>query len=245
MDFALDARTQELREQLLDFMAEKIVPGRAASSTSSWRRWTTPGPGTAPVLQELRAEARERGLWNLFLPGRARRRADQPPVRAPGRDHRPQPAPRPGRAQLRRARHRQHGGAGRMFGSPEQKEQWLNPLLRRRDPLGLRDDRARRRLLRRHQHRHAIVRDGDEYVINGRKWWITGAMNPQCAIFIVMGKTDPEAERHRQQSMVLVPPRHPGRRGRAPDDGLRVRRPRPRRPRRAALRGRPGAGRAT
>ena len=90
-----------------------------------------------------------------------------------------------------------------------------------------------------------IERDGDDYVINGRKWWITGAMNPDCEIFIVMGKTDPDAERHRQQSMILVPRDTPGVDGRARHAGLRLRRPRPRRPRRDRLRRRPGARRAT
>ena len=117
--------------------------------------------------------------------------------------------PRPARAQLRGARHRQHGGAGE-FGTPEQQERWLDPLLdgtirsafAMTEPDVASSDAT--------NIETSIVRDGDEYVINGRKWWITGAMNPQCEIFIVMGKTDPDAERHRQQSMILVPRDTPG-----------------------------------
>jgi acyl-CoA dehydrogenase len=97
-----------------------------------------------------------------------------------------------------------------MFGSAEQKERWLTPLLdgtirsafAMTEPDVASSDAT--------NIETSIVRDGDEYVIDGRKWWITGAMNPQCEIFIVMGKTDPDAERHRQQSMVLVPRDTPG-----------------------------------
>ena len=80
----------------------------------------------------------------------------------------------------------------------------------RRDPLGLPDDRARGRLVRRHQHRDRDRRDGDDYVINGRKWWSSGVGDPRCKIAIVMGKTDPDADKHRQQSQILVPLDTPG-----------------------------------
>jgi acyl-CoA dehydrogenase len=97
-----------------------------------------------------------------------------------------------------------------MFGTPEQKKQWLEPLLNGEirsafamtEPDVASSDATNIEL--------SIVRDGDEYVINGRKWWITGAMNPNCKIFIVMGKTDPTADRHRQQSMILVERETPG-----------------------------------
>ena len=80
------------------------------------------------------------------------------------------------------------------YGTPEQKKQWLEPLLEGEDPLGLRDDRARRGVVGRDQHpERRIVRDGDDYVINGRKWWTSGAGDPRCKIFIFMGKTDPDA----------------------------------------------------
>jgi acyl-CoA dehydrogenase len=97
-----------------------------------------------------------------------------------------------------------------MFGTPEQQEEWLYPLLEGEirsafamtEPDVASSDATNIEL--------SIVRDGDEYVINGRKWWITGAMNPECEVLIVMGKTDPDADRHRQQSMVLVPRDAPG-----------------------------------
>jgi acyl-CoA dehydrogenase len=210
MDFALDARTQELQEQLLDFMAAKIEPAEpvfhdqleAMTDPFAW--------SSAPVLQELRAEARDRGLWNLFLPG------DEygagltnlqyaPLAEITGRSGHLAPpalncaAPDTGNMEVLA-----------MFGSAEQKERWLIPLLAgtirsafaMTEPDVASSDAT--------NIETSIVRDGDEYVINGRKWWITGAMNPQCEIFIVMGKTDPDAERHRQQSMVLVPRDTPG-----------------------------------
>ena len=109
------------------------------------------------------------------------------------------------------------------FGSPEQQKRWLQPAARRRDPVVVRDEPSptspsptRPTLPPR------IERDGDEYVINGRKWWITGAMNPQAEIFIVMGKTDPSASRHRQQSMILVPRGRPRGDDRAGHGDLRL-----------------------
>jgi acyl-CoA dehydrogenase len=210
MDFALDARTQELQEQLLDFMAAKIEPAEpvfhdqleAMADPFAW--------STAPVLQELRAEARERGLWNLFLPGDdygagLTNLQYAPLAEITGRSGHLAPpalncaAPDTGNMEVLA-----------MFGSAEQKERWLTPLLdgtirsafAMTEPDVASSDAT--------NIETSIVRDGDEYVINGRKWWITGAMNPQCEIFIVMGKTDPDAERHRQQSMVLVPRDSPG-----------------------------------
>jgi acyl-CoA dehydrogenase len=210
MDFALDARTQELQEQLLDFMATKIEPAEpvfrdqlaAMEDRFAW--------STAPVLQELRAEARNRGLWNLFLPGEEygaglTNLQYAPLAEVTGRSGHLAPpalncaAPDTGNMEVLA-----------MFGSPEQMERWLTPLLdgslrsafAMTEPDVASSDAT--------NIETSIVRDGDSYVINGRKWWITGAMNPQCEIFIVMGKTDPDAERHRQQSMILVPRDTPG-----------------------------------
>jgi acyl-CoA dehydrogenase len=215
MDFALDARTQELQEQLLDFMATKIEPAEpvfrdqlaAMEDRFAW--------STVPVLQELRAEARDRGLWNLFLPGEEygaglTNLQYAPLAEVTGRSGHLAPpalncaAPDTGNMEVLA-----------MFGSPEQKERWLTPLLdgRIRSAFAMTEpDVASSDAT---NIETSIVRDGDSYVINGRKWWITGAMNPQCEIFIVMGKTDPEAprdraQRHRQQSMILVPRDTPG-----------------------------------
>ncbi len=214
MDFALDARTQELQEQLLDFMAAKVEPAEpvfhdqleAMADRFAW--------STAPVLQELRAEARDRGLWNLFLPGAPDGQSHgagltnlqyAPLAEITGRSGHLAPpalncaAPDTGNMEVLA-----------MFGSPEQQERWLTPLLdgtirsafAMTEPDVASSDAT--------NIETSIVRDADSYVINGRKWWITGAMNPQCEIFIVMGKTDPDAERHRQQSMILVPRDTPG-----------------------------------
>jgi acyl-CoA dehydrogenase len=205
MDFALDARTQELQEQLLDFMATRIEPAEPVfhdqlAGLDDRFAWST-----APVLQELRAEAKKLGLWNLFLPGEEHGAGltnlqYAPLAEITGRSGHLAPpalncaAPDTGNMEVLA-----------MFGSAEQKERWLSPLLEgtirsafaMTEPDVASSDAT--------NIETSIVRDGDEYVINGRKWWITGAMNPECEIFIVMGKTDPGAERHRQQSMVLVP----------------------------------------
>lgn len=209
MDFALDARTQELQEQLLDFMVSRIEPAEpvfheqlaALDDPFAW--------STTPVLQELRAEARARGLWNLFLPGEEGAGLTNlqyaPLAEITGRaGHLAPPAlncsaPDTGNMEVLA-----------MFGDAEQKERWLQPLLAgairsafaMTEPDVASSDAT--------NIETSIVRDGDEYVLNGRKWWITGAMNPECEIFIVMGKTDVTAERHRQQSMVLVPRDTPG-----------------------------------
>ena len=211
MDFAHDERTQELIDRLEDFMAERIVPSepvfhqQLAELADRWA-WST-----VPVLTELQAEARERGLWNLFLP---REHADSPGLSnlqyAPlaeitGRCGHLAPAalncaaPDTGNMEVLS-----------LFGTPEQKERWLQPLLRAeiRSAFAMTEPDVASSDATNIATR--IERDGDEYVINGRKWWITGAMNPHAEILIVMGKTDPSASRHRQQSMVLVPRDAPG-----------------------------------
>ncbi|TIC85132.1 acyl-CoA dehydrogenase [Nocardioides sp. GY 10113] len=212
MDFAHDARTIEMQENLRDFLdthvhpAEPVFRDQLSALSDRWA-WDS-----APVLGDLRAEARSRGLWNLFLPG-----ADNPHgggltnlqyaplAELSGRAMHLAPAamncaaPDTGNMEVLE-----------MFGDEAQKKEWLEPLLdgtirsafAMTEPDVASSDAT--------NIGTSIVRDGDEYVINGRKWWITGAMNPNCRIFIVMGKTDPTADRHRQQSMVLVPRDTPG-----------------------------------
>jgi acyl-CoA dehydrogenase len=208
MDFAHDARTEELRAELLDFMASHVEPAEPlfdAQLGASENRWSW---DTVPALVELRAEARRRGLWNLFLPG-----ADgagltnlqyAPLAEITGRSHL-------GPAALNCAA----PDTGNMevlhdFGTDAQKKEWLEPLLegRIRSAFAMTEPDVASSDATNIATR--IERDGDEYVINGRKWWITGAMNPNARIFIVMGKTDPGADRHRQQSMILVPRDTPG-----------------------------------
>jgi acyl-CoA dehydrogenase len=208
MDFSFDARTEELRATLLDFLHTHVEPAEAtfadqlASSGDPWA-WDA-----VPVLSDLREEARRRGLWNLFLPGEAGAGLTNlqyaPLAEISGRSHLAPAAmncaaPDTGNMEVLH-----------LFGTDAQKKEWLDPLLSGEirsafamtEPDVASSDATNIEL--------SIVRDGDHYVLNGRKWWITGAMNPNCRIFIVMGKTDPSAERHRQQSMILVPREAPG-----------------------------------
>jgi acyl-CoA dehydrogenase len=208
MDFGFDAKTESLRGELLDFMdsrvypAEKVFHEQLAALPDRWA-WST-----VPVLAELRAQARARGLWNLFLPGEHGAGLTNvqyaPLAEITGRSHLAPAAlncsaPDTGNMEVLA-----------QFGSPEQQARWLKPLLdgsirssfAMTEPDVASSDAT--------SIATSIARDGDEYVINGRKWWITGALNPNAEIFIVMGKTDPSAERHRQQSMILVPRATPG-----------------------------------
>jgi acyl-CoA dehydrogenase len=211
MDFAPDDKTRELVDRLERFMADRVVPAEPTFHRQLGEledRWAW---SEAPVLKELQAEARELGLWNAFLP---REHAASPGLTnlqyAPlaeitGRSGHLAPAalncaaPDTGNMEVLS-----------LFGTDEQKERWLEPLLRGEirsafamtEPDVASSDAT--------NIATSIERDGDEYVLNGRKWWITGAMNPRCEILIVMGKTDPSASRHRQQSMVLVPRDTPG-----------------------------------
>jgi acyl-CoA dehydrogenase len=211
MDFDFDDKTTELRDRLLTFMADRIVPSEPVFHEQLGRLENPWAWSTTPVLNELRAEARELGLWNLFLPAE---HADSPGLTnlqyAPlaeitGRSGHLAPAvlncsaPDTGNMEVLS-----------LFGTPEQKERWLRPLLAAeiRSSFAMTEPDVASSDATNIETR--IERDGDEYVLNGRKWWITGAMNPEAEIFIVMGKTDPSASRHRQQSQVLVPRDTPG-----------------------------------
>ncbi|MFF2509418.1 acyl-CoA dehydrogenase family protein [Streptomyces sp. NPDC058067] len=209
MDFAFDARTEELRAKLLAFMDEYVYPAEAVAHEQRAELaspWDTPA-----VVEELKAEARRQGLWNLFLPdaqyGAGLTNLQYAPLaEITGRS--PQLAPT--------ALNCAAPDTGNMevlsqFGDETHKKQWLEPLLAGEirsafamtEPEVASSDATNITTL--------IERDGDEYVITGRKWYISGAMNPDCKIFIVMGKTDPEGpDIRRQQSMVLVPRDTPG-----------------------------------
>ena len=208
MEFAYDDRTVELQQRLEAFLTECVYPAepvhheQVAAAGDPWAR--------PPVMAELKAQARERGLWNLFLPD-ARYGAGltnlqyAPLAELTGRSPHLAPealncaAPDTGNMELLAE-----------FGSEAQRKQWLMPLLAGEirsafcmtEPDVASSDAT--------NIGTRITRDGDHYVINGRKWWSSGAMDPRCEIFIVMGKTDPDADRHRQQSMILVPRDTPG-----------------------------------
>jgi acyl-CoA dehydrogenase len=207
MDFGLDARTEQLRQTLLDFMTEHVHPAEAVFAREMQEleragdRWAW---SRAPVLQTLRQEARARGLWNAFLPGERGAGLTNlqyaPLAEVTGRAIQLAPA----------ALNSSAPDTGNMevlaqFGTPEQQRQWLEPLLdgEIRSAFAMTEPDVASSDATNIATR--IERDGDAYVVTGRKWWITGAMNPDCAVFIVMGKTDPTADRHRQQSMILVP----------------------------------------
>ena len=208
MDFAFDARTEELRAKLLAFMDEYVYPAEAVAEeqrAALASPWDTPA-----VVEELKAEARSQGLWNLFLPdaehGAGLTNLQYAPLaEITGRS--PQLAPT--------ALNCAAPDTGNMevlaqFGDERQKKQWLEPLLAGeiRSAFAMTEPDVASSDATNIQT--SIVRDGDDYVINGRKWWISGAADERCKIFILMGKTDPEAASHRQQSMVLVPRDTPG-----------------------------------
>ncbi|MET7749395.1 acyl-CoA dehydrogenase family protein [Micromonospora sp. NPDC005367] len=208
MDFAYDSRTEHLRAELTAFLEQHVYPAEALHATQvaeAGDPWARP-----PVMAELKAEARKRGLWNLFLPDRRygaglTNLQYAPLAELTGRSPHLAPealncaAPDTGNMELLAE-----------FGSERQRERWLSPLLEGEirsafcmtEPDVASSDAT--------NIATRIVRDGDHYVVNGRKWWSSGAMDPDCAVFIVMGKTDPDADRHRQQSMVLVPRDTPG-----------------------------------
>ncbi|MBV8430371.1 MAG: acyl-CoA dehydrogenase family protein [Solirubrobacterales bacterium] len=210
MDFEPSDRCQELRERLLAFMDEHIYPNEQvyeAQLRESGQPHFHP-----PIMEELKERAREQGLWNLFLPHEA------PNGLAPGLsniDYAPL-AEIMGHSHIAsEATNCAAPDTGNMavltlFGSPEQKERWLVPLLEGEirsafvmtEPEVASSDATNVQL--------RIERDGDDYVLNGRKWWASGAMRDRAKVMIVMGKTDPEGPLFRQQSMILVEPDTPG-----------------------------------
>jgi acyl-CoA dehydrogenase len=209
MDFAYDETTDRLREQLHAFMDEHVYPAEPV-----WReqleaqenRWATP-----PVMDDLKAEARSRGLWNLFLAATHEYGAGltnlqyAPLAEITGRNPWIAPeaincaAPDTGNMELLS-----------LFGTDEQKARWLDPLLEGeiRSAFSMTEPDVASSDATNIETR--IVREGDEYVVNGRKWWSSGAMSPRCELLIVLGVSDPDAERHRRQSMILVPKDTPG-----------------------------------
>jgi acyl-CoA dehydrogenase len=226
VDFAFDDRTSDLRSQLLSFMDERVYPAEkifasqveeAAAAGAVWQR--------PPVIDDLKVQARERGLWNLFLTARAGAGgSDDQAGRIASRygaglttlqyaplaeitGHSPAIAPE--------ALNCAAPDTGNMellaeFGSEQQITRWLRPLLDGEirsafcmtEPDVASSDAT--------NIATRIERDGSDFVINGRKWWSSGAMDERCKLLIVMGKTDAHGPRHRQQSMICVPRDTPG-----------------------------------
>lgn len=204
MDFEMSAKAKEYSENMWDFMRSHVFPAEAI-----WTAYLKEhGPHEhPPIMEQLKAEAQRRGLWNLFLPKYAGLNnveyasiaeiSGWSPVIAPEAIN--CQAPDTGNIETLE-----------LFATEAQREQWLEPLLAGEirsafamtEPDVASSDATNIETV--------IVRDGDEYVINGRKWWITGVADERCKIFILMGKTDTNAESHRQQSMILVPRDTPG-----------------------------------
>lgn len=206
MDFEYSPQVQALRERLLAFMAEHIYPNEDLfrRQIAEGDRWSPP-----PILQDLKLKAHAEGLWNLFLPaseyGAGLTNLEYAPLcEIMGRSSMAPEvfncsAPDTGNMEVLVR-----------YGTPEQKERWLKPLLAGEirscfsmsEPDVASSDAT--------NIRASIVRDGDDYVINGRKWWSSGAGDRRCRISIFMGKTDPDGPRHKQQAMILVPLDTPG-----------------------------------
>jgi acyl-CoA dehydrogenase len=216
MDFAYSPRTQDLQARLLKFMDEHIYPGEAdfekelAANTAAGKRWTP-----LSVLENLKQKARAAGLWNLWLPVDTARIANVEGAGLTNQEYAPL-AEIMGRVPWApEVFNCSAPDTGNMetiarYGSDEHRRQWLQPLLegRIRSAFAMTEPDVASSDATNIETR--IERDGDDYVINGRKWWISGAGDPRCSVFITMGKTDPDAPRHLQQSMVLVPAGTPG-----------------------------------
>jgi acyl-CoA dehydrogenase len=207
MDFAYSPKVEELRSRLLGFMDEHVVP-----QIPAWQREVEAGAWPPSMIEPLKARAKAEGLWNLFLPGL---KEDEPGTRLANLEYAPLAeimgrvfwaseifncsAPDTGNMELLH-----------LFATPAQRERWLKPLLAGEirscfamtEPDVASSDAT--------NIRTEIRREGEHYVINGRKWFITGAADPRCKLCIVLGVTDPGAERHARHSMVLVPMEEPG-----------------------------------
>jgi len=221
MDFSPSPRAADLTRRVAAFMAEQITPIEAGYRADLEEARRTGDPWTPlPVIGELQAMARAQGLWNLFLPkehageyaarfgtdgGEGLTNVDYAPL-----------AELMGRSEIAPLVFNCNApDTGNMevllrYGSPEQREQWLEPLLDGRirsaftmtEPGVASSDAT-------NMEATAVV-EGDEVVINGRKWWSTGVGHPECRIFVFMGLTDPDADRHHRHTMVLVPRDTPG-----------------------------------
>jgi acyl-CoA dehydrogenase len=207
MNFELTDRCRDFQERLGAFMEERIYPAEAVYEEQL--RESGDPHSHPPIMEELKQDAQQRGLWNLFHPdpevGPGLRNVEYAPLaEISGR------SPIAPEAINCAAPDTGNMGVLTEFGTGDQKERWLQPLLdgeirsafAMTEPDVASSDATNIEL--------SIEHEGEEYVLNGRKWWASGAMRERCRIFIVMGKTTTEGPRHRQQSMVLVPRDTPG-----------------------------------
>ena len=210
MDFNFSPRTQELRQRVSAFMDEHVFPNEGRywqeleANTAAGKRWTP-----LPVIEELKPKARAAGLWNLFLPeseyGAGLTNSEYAPL-----------AELMGRvlwsSEVFNCSAPDTGNMEVLvrYGSAEHKQRWLEPLLAGEIRSGFAMTEPAVASSDATNIEARIERQGDEYLINGRKWWTSGAGDPRCKVLIFMGKTDPGAPRHSQQSMILVPMDTPG-----------------------------------
>ena len=208
MDFEYSPKVQDLRKRLIAFMDEYIYPNEPKyyAHVRSDKRWTA-----VPIIEELKPTARAAGLWNLFLP-----HSKRVPEGLSNLEYAPLCEIRGRVTWAGEVFNCSAPDTGNMetierYGSEEQKRQWLDPLLRGEirsaflmtEPAVASSDATNIQC--------RIKREGDQYVINGTKWWSSGAGDPRCKVYILMGKTDPDnTSRHAQQSMVMVPHNTPG-----------------------------------
>jgi acyl-CoA dehydrogenase len=208
MDFALSATAEDYAKRLNDFMDSHVYPAEAVYREQR-AALVAEGKGNfvPPVVEDLKVEARSRGLWNLFLPSESGLTNVEYAHLAEITGHSPHIAPE---ALNCAAPDTGNMEVLHLFGTPEQKERWLRPLLdgeirsafAMTEPAVASSDAT--------NISTEIRRDGDDYVVNGRKWWISGSADPRCAVMIVMGKTNTDGPVHSQQSMILVPMDTPG-----------------------------------
>ena len=210
MDFGFSPRTQELQQRVSAFMAEHVYPAEAQyhaeleANTLAGKRWTP-----LQLIEDLKPKARAAGLWNLFLPeseyGAGLLNQEYAPLAEIM-------GAVPWSSEVFNCSAPDTGNMEVLvrYGSAEQRQQWLEPLLegRIRSAFAMTEPAVASSDATNIEAR--IERQGDEYLINGRKWWTSGAGDPRCKIYIFMGKTDPSAPRHSQQSMILAPADTPG-----------------------------------
>ncbi|MDR9467898.1 acyl-CoA dehydrogenase family protein [Marinospirillum sp.] len=208
MHFQYSEKTQQYLDQLIRFMDEHLVP-----RIRQYKQEVKEGKLPVSFMEDLKELAKSEGLWNLFLPGL---QDDEPGTRLSNLEYAPlaeQMGRIPWSSEVFNCNAPDTGNMEllHLFATPEQREQWLNPLLHGKirsafamtEPDVASSDATNIQTV--------IHRDGDEYVVNGRKWFISNANHPNCKLFIVMGKTDPDnPDRHHQQSMLLVPKDTPG-----------------------------------
>ena len=216
MDFEYSPKTRELQARLLKFMDDHVYPNEKTykqqllDNTAAGKRWTP-----LPIIEQLKPKARSAGLWNLFLPVDSASASGYQGAGLTNQEYAPLAEIMgrvPWSSEVFNCSAPDTGNMETIarYGSEENRARWLKPLLEGeiRSAFAMTEPEVASSDATNISTR--IERQGDEYVINGHKWWISGAGDPRCKVFITMGKTDPDAPRHSQQSMVLVPAEDPG-----------------------------------